>query len=72
MGVIGRSDSDSSDGGPPLEQCSLITAQEQKGVRVWLSEGVMVKKWTSGGSGTRRRKLRLERVAGGKTSGIRE
>ncbi|CAM9226188.1 unnamed protein product [Sphacelaria rigidula] len=64
QGESGTSEQDK----PPLEHCALITASEQEAVRAWLSEGITVKKWTSGGGGTRRRKLRLEKVSGSESA----
>lgn len=58
------------------EYCSVMPAVEQDEVRAWLKEGVMVKKWTAAGGGTRKRKLRLEKIekkpvgGGGVGSGI--
>ncbi len=58
---------DASSAGPSSAQEGgpLASVSEQASVRDWLKGGVTVKKWTAGGGGTRKRKLRLEKADAG-------
>lgn len=53
---------DSGGGDLRSESCSVLPAANQDAVRAWLVESIIVKKFTASGGGTRKRKLRLQRV----------
>lgn len=61
-GTSGGDDGNNRKNAYSVEAGSLMSASDQESVRAWLKRGVTVKKWTAGGSGTRKRKLWLESV----------